>query len=280
MKKISCFIALIAPLSLLAQLTPQFIQLRPSVAVFRYTASIQSWVVPSGITTIYFDVQGAQGGNKTTAVVGGLGGRVRGKMNVTPGTTLYITVGGQPTSNVAVYGGAAGAGGTNVSNTGTNALAGGGLSAIASGSTLTQGNAYIIAGGGGGASRVQSGGAGGGTAAANGSGVWSTYLCYGRGGTASAGGTFGTTVDNQTIAPAAGSALTGGNGGSINTTAGTWSCGGGGGAGYYGGGGAAGGGSASGSGGGGSSYATTVGLTDVIHNQGFKNGNGAVYIFY
>lgn len=282
MKKINLLIGLIAPITLVAQLTPQFVQVRPAVAVFNYTGAIQSWVVPAGITAIYFDVQAAQGGSKSATALGGLGGRVTGKMTVTPGMTLYITVGGQPLASSPLYTGG-GSGGTNLNATATavtSGMAGGGLSAIASGSTLTQGNAYVIAGGGGGSSRMYSGGNGGGTTGADGIGTWFSYLSYGRGATPTAGGTIGTSVDPQAALPTPGSVLTGGNGGLINTSLTTWTGGGGGGGGYYGGGGGCGGGSANGGGGGGSSYTTVTGISNAAHTQGFKTGNGAVYIFY
>lgn len=72
--------------------------------VFNYTGADQQWVVPLGVTQVFIDVFGAQGGTSVAPGAGGLGGKMRAVLNVTPGETLLLMVGGQPTSRVAVYG--------------------------------------------------------------------------------------------------------------------------------------------------------------------------------
>ncbi|NDA80629.1 MAG: hypothetical protein EBX92_05800, partial [Actinobacteria bacterium] len=65
---------------------------------FPYAGDYYSWQVPTGITSITVDAQGAQGGSgfyTSTAVHrGGFGGRIQGNLSVTAGSTLYLYVGG------------------------------------------------------------------------------------------------------------------------------------------------------------------------------------------
>ena len=75
---------------------------------FSYTGSAQTWTAPSGVSSITFDVQGAQGGDAdragyTGAQYGGFGGRVQGTLSVTAGNTYQIYVGGKGGHNT--YGG-------------------------------------------------------------------------------------------------------------------------------------------------------------------------------
>lgn len=102
---------------------------------FNYTGTIDTFIVPSGVTSIFMRVKGAQGGNSTwgTLRTGGLGASVSGDVTVTCGDTLLILVGQQGESD-AVGGG-------------------GGGSFVAT----TQGVPLMIAGGGGGASSDQNG---------------------------------------------------------------------------------------------------------------------------
>ncbi|MGK2853868.1 MAG: hypothetical protein ACSLE3_07145, partial [Microbacteriaceae bacterium] len=58
-----------------------------------YDAS-DTYVVPTGITELDVDVQGAQGGAGQTALAGGRGGRVQARLTVTPGESLLIRPGG------------------------------------------------------------------------------------------------------------------------------------------------------------------------------------------
>ena len=58
MKKI--LLVLFFPLFALAQVTPEFLQLKPvytKFVRFDYTGAIQTWTVPVGVTKIFIDVQ-------------------------------------------------------------------------------------------------------------------------------------------------------------------------------------------------------------------------------
>jgi hypothetical protein len=280
MKKI--IVLLLLPFFALAQLTPQFLQLKPvytKFVRFNYTGAIQTWTVPVGVTRIFVDVAGAQGGSAGTNVAG-RGGKVSGILTVTPGDILQITVGGQPTTNIAVYG-FAGNGGRSTSF-GTIARAGGGLSAISTAAPVTQANALLIAGGGGGTPTsgfAGNGGAGGGL---NGISATSNYggtPTRGGGASQTAGGVAGSPFDGNSTNPTAGTAINGGAGGIVGGFSAGWNGGGGGGAGYFGGGGAAGGGNAQGSGGGGSSW-THASVVQVSNISNFNTGNGRIIIYY
>ena len=236
---------------------------------FNYTTSnYVTWTVPTGATTVNIDASGAQGSasSSTTYGTGGLGGRVQTTLSVTPGQTLYIYVGAQPTAYNYAGGYNGGANGSGV--TSGSGGSGGGSSDIRTGSGTIY-DRVVVAGGGGGSgygSGTCSGGAGGGATLA-GSGLYNgsnnTAYC-GQGGSLAAGGAAGT----YTTYPAYPGTL--GNGGAAATYYG----GGGGGGGYYGGGG----GSWYGGGGGGSSYANSLYTTNTTHTQGYQSGNGQVAI--
>jgi len=260
------------------QLTSQFIQMKPRTfpnqwPTLTFTGSDQAWTVPANITSILVEAYGAQGGSKDVA--GGLGGKVQAIIKVTPGETLYIMVGGQPSLNsvTAVYGNGGNAG-TNNSNISKQGAAGGGMTALFR-SSVVMSNVLLVAGGGGGAATGRIGGNAGGLV---GDVSVSDYTRGGKGGTQSTGGARGSELDSQVIAPTAGQLGVGGAGGTINTT--TWNSGGGGGAGYYGGGGGAGGGDYFGAGGGGSSYVTSVNTASVKHFTASNSGNGFMIIHY
>ncbi len=225
-----------------------------------YTGGIQQFVIPENVYSIDIALAGAQGGDGSTGQTGGLGGNVFTKLSVTPGQSIYVSVGGCPgTSPTPKFGG----GGLGRAN-GTTGGAGGGYTAIFNSITINQTNVMAIAGGGGGGAGniLSNGNYTGGAGAATGSSGSGTRgnepanevnlygTNYGFGGTLTAGGAAGTAFDTNSIAPQAGSALQGGNGG----FAAGYNGGAGGGGGYYGGGGSAAGGRASGGGGGGSSY--------------------------
>ena len=84
------------------------------------------WVAPAGVTSITFDVRGADGGSSQTdcpspctITAGGRGGRITGTLAVTPGKTYYFLIGGsgqnfagpQGASPKGGYNGGGGAGG-------------------------------------------------------------------------------------------------------------------------------------------------------------------------
>ena len=112
------------------------------VDTFYFTGTQQIFVVPTpvlGIDSIQVDVRGAQGesGTDVNTSVGGYGGRVHHTMNINPGETFYVYVGGTNGFN----------GGGNASNV---AGKGGGASDIRQGGTSLN-NRIVVAGGGGGA---------------------------------------------------------------------------------------------------------------------------------
>jgi len=238
---------------------------------FNYTGSMQTYVVPAGVTKIKIDARGAQGesaiynqpGTRPDDL-GGKGGRVVAEYPVTPGQTIYVFVGG----NTGFNGGGSG-GGSVVQPKG------GGASDIRIGGTDLI-NRIIVAGGGGGggnncAANAEPGGAGGGLIGETGYQCNSQTGAYtGMGGTQSAGGVAGVGASSGGSTPAtAGQLGLGGNAGIFFGTAA-----GGGGGGYYGGGGAA-----YGGGGGGSSYTGPL-ATSVNHTQGFQEGLGQIIISY
>lgn len=260
------------------------------------TQGSDSFVVPSGVTSITVKMWGGGGGGGAggTLAAGGAGGGagyINGTIPVTPNETLNIYVGG--------------GGGGGIRNTAGGAGGGGGYSSIYRGSTLL---AVVAGGGGGGGGRATAshtggaGGAGGGTTGLSGSNAGGTGTSTGgqpgtptTGGAAGTGGrnvgTAGTSLtgglgangSNSTSGANGGAAngglATGGAGGSVTTT--TYAAGGGGGAGYFGGGGGAGSTGTTittgGSGGGGGSSFTNAALSSVTNTagSGVTPGNSA-----
>ena len=231
----------------------------PGTQTFSYTGSIQNWTVPTGVTSLSFTAEGAQGGSGTAGYgFGGLGGRVQGSLSVTPGQALSIYVGQMPLSNIGGFNG----GGNGANN--TYGRGGGGATDIRIGGVALANRVVVAAGGGGGGTNCFSGnqnngGVGGGATGGNG------YQCnqqtnyVGLGGTQTAGG------NNLGGLGQAGGLGQGGNGGTTY--------GGGGGGGYYGGGGGS-----YGGGGGGSSYALATVVSNSIVTSGVRTGNGELTI--
>ena len=74
-------------------------------------ATLQSWTVPVGITSITVDVQGAAGGNGTGGgSVGGYGARIQATLSVTSGEVLNAMVGIKGVNGVTSGGGGGGGG--------------------------------------------------------------------------------------------------------------------------------------------------------------------------
>jgi hypothetical protein len=246
--------------------TPTVTSIPLTGALFSYTGTEQTWVVPSGVTSIDVDVRGAEGGAGDITTPGGKGGRVETTLTVTPGETLYVYVGGQGGDlvppNTAGFGGFNGGGPGGIDDVDGNgpARGGGGASEIRRGGNTPE-NRVAVGGGGGGAECCQdgNGGDGGGTTGA--AGGTSGGSSPGGGGTQTTGGSGGNNG-------APGIFWQGGTGGNGNRA------GGGGGGGWYGGGGGGGAGLGSG-GGGGSSYPPAA-----THTAGFQSGNGYVSITY
>ena len=240
---------------------------------FSYTGAQQTFSVPAGVFSINVDVYGAQGGTYATTYnsFGGLGGRMKATMSVTPSQLLYLYVGQAGSWNtVSPYGAGwngGGAGGYSTYQGG----GGGGASDIRIGSNALA-NRVIVAGGGGGASYYPStsyandnGGVGGdyvgGYGLGYGGGYYTAYS--GAGGSQTAGGIAG---------------ASGGTAGSLGTGGAAYATygGGGGGGGYYGGGG----GYYYGAGGGGSNFIATTGFSNIVRYQGVNTGNGQIIISY
>jgi hypothetical protein len=232
----------------------------PVSQTFVYTGVQQTFVVPAGVTSISVDAYGAQGGSNSPATNVNYGGRVQADIPVTPGTTIYIYVGEQPTGLT---------GGWNGGGTGeTGGKGGGGASDIRIGGT-TFADRVIVAGAGGGGGFWSGfevhGGLGGGLIGGN--GYRDSYA-------ANPGGDGGTQTSsaNGTCASFNNPICAGGFGfGGSPTGCGCEVYGGGGG--WYGG---AGSGNCRG-GGGGSSY-TIPTASNVIHTQGVRIGNGEITI--
>ena len=255
---------------------------------FTYTASVQTYTVPVGVTAITIDARGAMGGGQNCIYtnyqsLGGCGGRVQATVNVTPGHVLNITVGGKP--NVLGVGGYGGGGNDNALwTTIWPGAGGGGASSVIDN---TAGITLVIAGGGGGGGGdiCPAGGTGGDKGGVGGGligGAGNSNICGvgtgGKGGTQIAGGAGGV------CAPYTGANGALGVGANCPAAAGFGS--GGGGGGYYGGGS----GSYGSGGGGGSSYTNPTYTTSFVHTQGYNcngtwtfggvvdTGNGAVII--
>lgn len=253
-----------------------------SQTTFSYTGSVQSYIVPPGVTSIQIEAWGGQGGSVSgyTTQTGALGGYVTADVIVTPGETLEIYVGGQGgdgTVGVAAGGWNGGGSSGNTTNANWSGAGGGGASDVRQGgSTLT--DRIVVAGGGGGAHPVNgnSGGVGGGlTGGSATSGSNGCIATYSSGGSQIAGGASCTGTASccfGTATPPAALGI-GADGAGPATSCNDNDSGSGGGGGYYGGGG----GFVYCAGGGGSSY-TVPSATNVSHSQGVRSGNGEVII--
>lgn len=229
--------------------------------VFAFTGAPQTFTVPN-VTSLRVTVDGAQGGANWVDNVN-FGGRTEATITVTPGETLTIFVGGQPTSIAGGFnGGGAGE---------TGGRGGGGASDIRQGGVALT-DRVVVAGGGGGAGFWSGlhviGGVGGGLQGADGNRNVSDP--GGVGATQTAAGPYGTCASfmNPITAGAFGV-------GGAPSNCGCEGYGGGGG--WYGG---AGSGNCRG-GGGGSGYVTPVGSSNVVMTAGgAAPGNGSVTIRY
>jgi hypothetical protein len=248
-----------------------------------YDTGFHLIVVPPGVTQMTFDLHGAQGSGGNAASTGGLGGRSMATIDVTPGATLQLTVGGAGDNGVhpgfngggnhgPTTGGGVGGGATDLRlNDGTTKLlvAGGGGGGGADALGVVGGN-----GGPGGAMTTVAGmganGAPHGGADGGGGGGGGTDSAGGGGGAGGVGSFTGSDGSDG----AAGQGGQGGDGFNLG--------GGGGGGGLYGGGGGGGGGAggsgnAPGGGGGGGSSLGPVGTTFEI---GVQSGDGTAVVSY
>jgi hypothetical protein len=170
--------------------------LAPVTVAFSYTGADQSWTVPTGVSRAIVKAWGAGGGSDSSGSgrYGAYGGFATGTATLTPGQSMVVVVG--QGGAIGAYGGSGGGGG--------------GYAGLFR-TSVTQGNAILIAGGGGGAGDGSDGGGGGGT-----TGGTPVSNLAGGGGTQSAGGVAGNTRGSPSISvtlPTAGAALQGGNGG-------------------------------------------------------------------
>jgi hypothetical protein len=271
-KSIALLLALIS-FTLQAQLMVNNLSIRkpviPNTYNFTYKGEIQTFIVPNRVTSIQVNAIGAKGGTGANGQAGGAGANITTTLNVTPGQTLYIVVGGFPgQSATAKYGFGGNGGVTNIAT--YYGGAGGGLSGVFTSITPTNANALVVAGGGGGGAghgtgTDYTGGNAGNSLAGTGNdgneppSPKTSYVTNGRaqigyGATLSAPGNGGNAFDDYANNSGVnGNGISGGAGGGF----GNWLGGGGGGAGFFGGGGGAGGGDANGGGGGGSTKTTS-----------------------
>jgi Glycine rich protein len=228
-------------------------------ATFTFAGAEQAYVVPNGVTEVSITAIGAAGGNGCQGITsqtfpGGEGAQISADFAVSPGSVLYVDVGGVGTNgepstictNGISSGGLAGGSASGGAGGAVGGGGGGGASEVLTvpAAISARTSQLVVAGGGGGAGGNQGVGGNAGSAGANGSGGGG-----GGGGTLTGPGAAGSVSCGT--APTAGSFGLGGAGDSQSPNDG----GGGGGGGYWGGGG---GGTACGQtgsgGGGGSSY--------------------------
>ncbi len=299
MRKTNVLVGLFAGLSL---------GLSAQTATFNFTGGIQTFTVPCGVTSVFIQTWGAQGGsgalggNNVSGGNGGLGGYAEGFRAVAPGDILNIFVGGQGATPAGGFNGGANGGSQ-------NAGGGGGATDIRIGGTA-EANRVITAGGGGGGGRGGchegsgvggvggNGGFGGGGVGVNGNDSPQSSGVAGGG----KGGNFGSIQGALGAAGVGCSGFLGGPGSTATTGTGgnggagqTCCCsssnsvvgGGGGGGGQLGGGGGGGGsagttgcaGNSKGAGGGGGGGSTFIGgVTSGVVNNGIWLGNGQVTI--
>lgn len=265
---------------------------------YTFTGAMQTFTVPSCVTSLTVTLYGAQGGaGYSSPATPGRGGYVTGELAVTGGETLNILVGGQGASSFANNGGGGG-GGLSAIMRGVNpvVIAGGGGGAASDGGNTNGGNGGDGGGTGGGGdggdiqttSPAPVPGGNGGTGTGQG-GSSTNYPDAGDGGAGYGGhgrGPSGPSSGNGTPYGAGGTSGSqgatggyggGGCGGNYSNTG--WGSGGGGGGGAQGGGGGGceGNGQRGGGGGGGGSSLTTN-LTNVTETPGQRSGNGEVTI--
>jgi hypothetical protein len=259
---------------------------------FTYTGSVQTFVVPSGVSQITVVARGGEGAGFVaypSTDAPGRPGRVYAIVPVTPGEKLYVFVGASGSD-----GGFNGGGNSGATDSGSGSYSGnpgGGASDVRAGGTGIL-DRIIVAAGGGGAGQsnytygVDAGGNGGGLAGKKGGGGGASGQNGGGGGGGTqrkggAGGAGGSNYSNKGDSGGGGTLGLGGNGGSSHCS--NAGVGGGGGGGYYGGGG---GGAASifycdypsqgGGGGGGSSYVEPSAIKSRMWTGWKAKGDGLV----
>ncbi|MBQ0114186.1 MAG: hypothetical protein KBT03_13735 [Bacteroidales bacterium] len=219
----------------------------------------QQFVIPYNVSKIHIDCVASKGNGNN----GGKGGRVQCDLSVTGGQILYITSGAQASGNLS-------APSYNASDIRIN------------GTEMS--DRIIVAGGGGNqANSGAVGGAGGGLTGANGGNGYGGNSA-GKGGTQTAGGSGGAGTPVSVGHYHNGNVGTFGLGGAGSYEGSYEGPSGAGGAGWYGGGSGAGdwnkNGAYTAGGGGGSSYTHPTLCSNVVHTQGFNNGNGYIVVSF
>ncbi len=279
----------------------------PVTLTFTHTGSMQQFTVPPCVGTMTIEVRGAQGAaGGGGGPVGANGGAVRGIMTATPGSVMYIFVGGQGSVTAGGFNG----GGNGGTSSGTQGGGGGGASDVRIGG-MALANRIIVAGGGGGAggssTYLPNAGAGGGgsafTSAVGVGGLGAVGSCA----TGLNGGEFGGSATSYGSGGGGAGFLSGGGAGGLGSSTGGYGCpgvlgaggdgggttficggatggvngGGGGGGGYFGGGGGmTGTGGCNGGGGGGSSWINSTLMSSPSFSGGNVTGHGQVVITY
>ena len=132
--------------------------------IFNYTGTVQTFIVPYGVFTIQSTLIGASGGNSIYSK-GGNSIKVSADIIVTPGTIIYIYIGGKgidSNSNISDtlvggFNGGGSGGRDNKIGQIANGAGGGGATDIRIGGTKLS-NRIIVSGGGGGAGFIGNGG--------------------------------------------------------------------------------------------------------------------------
>ena len=228
-------------------------------AIFQYTGNLQTWYVPDSVGELHVEVYGAQGGSGKFD--GGKGGKVTTTIKVKAGEKLFIQVGAESRGTIGGYnGGGDGCG---------KGFGGGGASDIRLGANVLEKRAIVARGGGGSISFYQGhGGAGGGLMGANGSTIYDEAHIA-EGGSQEKGG-----KGAKAYYTKSGELGNGGDGISSHKECSNEMLAGGGG-GFYGGGG-----SGAGGAGGGSSYTNSEICSETHHEQGVKEDDGIVKIYW
>jgi len=162
--KILSTLCLVLVILLFLLLKPETGRAQQQEVTFEFTGAQQSFVVPPGVSSIHIQAWGAEGATVVTDAPAGLGGFAEGDLDVAPGQTLEIFVGGQgcvqfdPSIGCGGFNGGGDAGGTNSGRGG-----GGGASDVRVFGATFDDRVIVAAGGGGGCEQLEfPGGDGGG----------------------------------------------------------------------------------------------------------------------
>lgn len=216
-----------SPFTLLFLFIP-IIGMGQTVTTFNYTGGVQTYTVPSCVSSLQITAKGGEGGGAT----GANGSTVSGTLAVVPGQVLEIRVGGQGSCPTGGYNG--GGQGSAANGTSAASCGGGGATDIRE-APYNINNRLLVAAGGGGMGGGTSDAAGGTGGCLLGNPGGDTFGDGGGAGTSNSGGAGGAPWTPSGNSGQNGGLGTGGNGGTdpcFNAAPGA-----GGGGGYYGGGG-------------------------------------------